>query len=160
MLHHQIVDFLGVLGPPFLLVIGVIVLALPLCCLNEGGCVGWVIGELNGRFFEFANCKRGKWPIIFKAVCEVLGDGLDVEVEGRCRFDSPRVAKSDMFETLSGCCNCWFLWGEGAMGKPLLSSFDFGFLFGLCRWRGLRGSHPIVVGSQSDKSGLMVWDFY
>ncbi len=45
MLHHHIVDFLGVLGPLFLLVVGVIVLALPVHCLNEGGVVRWVIGN-------------------------------------------------------------------------------------------------------------------
>ncbi len=70
------------------------------------------------------------------------------------------LSENDMFETLSGCCECWFLWGESAMGKMLLSSFDFGFLFGLCPWQGLRGSHPIVIGSQSDESGLMVRAFY
>ncbi len=117
MLHHQIVDFLGVLSPPFLLVVGVIVIALPVCCLNEGGCVGWVIRELNGRFFEFANCKHGKVPIIFKAVCKMLRDGLDVEVEGRCRFGSPCVVENDMFEILSGCFKCRFLWSESATGK-------------------------------------------
>jgi hypothetical protein len=48
---------------------------LPLCCLNEGGCVvGWVIRELNGRFFDFTNCKHGEGPITFKAVHEMLGD--------------------------------------------------------------------------------------
>ncbi len=137
-----------------------IVLALPLLCLNEGGCVGWVIKELNGRFFVFLNCKRGKGPIIFKAVCKMLGDGFDVEVEGRCRFGSSRVVENDMFETLSGCCKCLFLWGESVMVKMLLSSFNFGFLFSLRHWQGLRGSHPIVVGSQRDDSGLMVWAFY
>ena len=133
---------------------------VPLCCLNEGGLVGWVIGELNGRFFEFANCKCGKGPIIFKAVCKRLRDGFNDEVEGGHRFVSPCVVKNDMFETLSGCCERWFLWGESAMGKTLLSSFKFGFLFALRRWRGLRGSHPIIVGSQSGESRSIVWAFY
>ncbi len=105
-------------------------------------------------------CKHGKGPIIFKAVCEMLEDGFKVEVEHERHFGSPRVVKNDMVETLSGCCKCWFLWGESATVKTLLSFFDFGFLIGLCHWRGLRGSHPITVGSQSDKSGLMVWAFY
>jgi hypothetical protein len=46
------------------------------------------------------------------------------------------------------------------MVKTLLSPFNFGFLFGHCHWRGLRGSHPIVVGSQRDKSQSMVQAFY
>jgi hypothetical protein len=124
----------------------VIVFALPLFPLNEEERVGWVIGELNVLFFEFSNCKRGKRPIIFKVVYKMLGDGLDVEVEGRHCFGSPCVVKNDVFETLSGRCKCWFLWSESAMGKTLLSSLDFGFLFGLCRWRGLRGSHLIIIG--------------
>jgi hypothetical protein len=155
-LHHQIVDFLGVLGPPFLLVVGVIVLMMTLCCLDEGGHVGWVIRDLNDRFFEFVNRKCSEGPIIFKAVCKMLGDGFDVEVEGGRRFGSPCVVENDMLKTLSGCCKCCFLWGKSAMVKKLLSSFNFGFLFSLHRWQGSRGSHPIVVGCQSDKSGSMV----
>jgi hypothetical protein len=115
---------------------GVIVIALPLCCLDEVVQVRLVFGVLNGRFFEFTNCKRGEGPIIFEAVCEMLGDGLDVEVEGRCRFGSPRVVKNVMFETLSRYCECWFLWSKSAMLKTLLSPFNFGFLFGLRCWGG------------------------
>jgi hypothetical protein len=159
-MHHQIVVFLGVLGPSFLLVIGIIAFLLPLCCLNEGGCVGWVIGELNLRFFELVDCKHGEGSIVFQGVCEVLGDSFNVQVEdGHC-FGGPCVVKYDVFKTLRGCYECGFLWGEVAMGEMLLPSFDFWFFFCLCHGRRLKGSHPIIVGSQSDGMGSMVCDFY
>jgi hypothetical protein len=101
-LHHQIVNFLGVLGPPSLLVISMIVFLLPLHCLDEGGCVRWVIGELNRRFFELADCKRGEGSVVFQAVHEVLGDSFNVQVEGGCRLDSPHDVKYDVFKTLCG----------------------------------------------------------
>jgi hypothetical protein len=105
-LHHQIVDLLGVLGPPFLLVIGMVVFLLPLCCLNKGGCVGWVVGELNLRFFELADCKRSKGSIVFQVVHEVLRDSFDAQVKGGRHLGSPCDVKYYVFKTLRG-----FLWG-------------------------------------------------
>jgi hypothetical protein len=116
--------------------------------------------ELNHRFFELVGCKRGEVSVVFQAVCEVLRDSFDVQVEGGRRLGGPRVVKNDVFKTLCGCCECGFLWGEVAMRVTLLPSFDFLFLFCLvCRGGRLRGSHPHVVGSQSDKTRSMVCAF-
>ncbi len=116
MLHHQIVDFLGVLGPPFLLVICMIVFLLPLCCLYEGGCVGWVIGELNRMFFELADCKHSEGSVVFQAVCKVLGDSFNVQVKGGCCFGSPVLSNMMCSRPCMGDVNVGFFSASAAAG--------------------------------------------
>jgi hypothetical protein len=137
-----------------------VVFLLPLCHLDECGHVGWVLRELNLRFFELTDCEHGEGSIVFQAVREVLGGSFDVQVKGGRRLGGPCVVKEyDVFKTLLGCCEHGFLLGEVAMGVTLLPSFDFWFLFCLCHGGRLRGSHPNVVGSQSDRTRSMVCVF-
>ncbi len=60
MLHHEVVDFLSILVPPFLLVVHMVEVPLPFCCLDE---VGWVLPvrwEVNSWRLEFSNGQRGE----------------------------------------------------------------------------------------------------
>ncbi len=102
MLHHKVVDFLSILVPPFLLVIRVVEVPLPFCCLDE---VGWVLGvrrEVDSWRLEFSNGQRGKRAMVLQAVCNMLRDGFNIEIEGGCRLGSPRVVKNNMLQPLRG----------------------------------------------------------
>ncbi len=54
-LHHEVVDFLGVFIPPFLLIVCMVVLPLPFRCFDKVGWIRWVFREDNGWLLEFAN---------------------------------------------------------------------------------------------------------
>jgi len=95
-LHHEVVDFLCIFVPPFLLVVCVVEAPLPFRCLNKVGRVQRIWREDNGWRFEFSYGERGERAIVLEAVCNVFGDGLDVEVEGGLRLGSPRVVKDDV----------------------------------------------------------------
>ncbi len=62
-LHHQVVDFLGILVPPFLFIVGVIVFPLPFSFFDKVGSVGRIWGEIDGRCFELANGELGERAI-------------------------------------------------------------------------------------------------
>ncbi len=159
-LHHQVADLLGVLVPPFLFTVGVIVFPLPFSCFDKVGRVGQIGVEINVRCFELAKGEHCKRAIKLQAVCNMLRDGLDVEVEYGHRLGSHRVVKNDMFKALHGRCKCRLLGLEGAARESLLPCFDVVFLLGLgCCWR-LRGSHPIAVGCQSNGIRLMAQTYY
>ena len=91
MLHHEVVDFLSIFIPPFLLVVCMVEVSLPFCCFKEVGWVQRVRREDNGWCLEFSHSQLGKWAVKLEAVCGVLGDGLDVEIEGGCCLGSPCV---------------------------------------------------------------------
>ncbi len=55
MLHHKIVDLLAFFVPPFLLILGVVVLPLPFCCLIKVGRILRVIQESDGWLPELTN---------------------------------------------------------------------------------------------------------
>ncbi len=102
----------------------------------------------NGWLHELASGQCGEWTVEFQAVCNVLGDGFDVEIEGGCHLCSPCVIKNNWLKALQRCCKWWFLWSEEAAWK-LQPSFDLGILLGLGR---LGRSHPIAVGGLINKS--------
>ena len=102
MLHREVVDFLGILVPPFLLVMQVVVLPLPFCCLDEIGRIAWVCWENNGWLCELTNSQRHEWVVVLQAVHNVLGEGFDVEVEGGRHLHSPGVVKINVFKALRG----------------------------------------------------------
>jgi hypothetical protein len=82
MLHHKVVDLLGIFVSPFLLVVGMVVLPLPFCCLNKVGQILWVIWESNTWLLELTNCQCSKQAIVLQTVHNVLRDGFDIEIEG------------------------------------------------------------------------------
>ncbi len=104
MLHHQVVDLLGALIPPFLFIMGVVVFPLPFSCFDKVGQAGQIGGQINGRCFELKNGKSCKQAVELQAVCDMLEVDLNVEIECGCHLGSPRVFKNDMFEALRGHC--------------------------------------------------------
>ncbi len=149
MLHHKVVDFLSVLVPPLLLIMCVVEISLSFHCLDEVGRVRWVIWEVDGRCLEFPHCQRRKQTVKLEAVCNVFGDGFNIQIEGRCHLGGSCVVKDNMLQPLYGCHKQWFLWGEGAV-LELRCSFNFWFLLGFGRF----GScHAIVDGCLINKSG-------
>ena len=54
-LHHEVVDFLGIFVPPFLLVMCMVVLPLPFCCFDKIGWIRWVLWEDDGWLLELTN---------------------------------------------------------------------------------------------------------
>jgi hypothetical protein len=103
MLHHVVVDLLGIFVPPSLLVVGMVVLPLPFCHLGKVGLILRVIWESDSWLLELVNCQRCKRAIILQTVCNVLRDGFEIEIEGGCCLDSPRVVKDNVFKALCGC---------------------------------------------------------
>ena len=97
MLHHEVVDFLCIFVPPFLLIVRVVEAPLPFCRLDKVGGVQRTWREDNDWCFEISYGKRGKRAIVLEAVRDVFRDGLNVEVEGGRRLGSPRVVEDDMF---------------------------------------------------------------
>ncbi len=85
----------------------------------------------------------------------MVGDGFNIQIEGRCRLGGPCVVKNNMLQLLRGHHKRWFLWGEGAVLESRCS-FNFWFLLGLGRF----GScHAIIDGRLIDKSGLTAATF-
>ncbi len=155
MLHHKVADFFSILVPPFLLVIRMVEVPLPFCCLNEVGWVLWVRREVDSWRLEFSNGQRGEQAVVLQAVCNMFGDGFNIEIEGGCCLGSPRVVKNNMLQPLRGRREQWFLWGEGAAWE-LRPSFNFWFLLGL-GWFG--SCHTIADRRLINKSGLMAAPF-
>ncbi len=148
MLHHKVVDFLSVLVPPLLLIVCVVEISLPFCCLNEVGRVRRVVWEVDGWCLEFPHGQHGKQTVKLDAVCNVFGDGFNIQIEGRCRLGGPHVVKNNMLQPLRGRRERWFIRGEGAALESRCS-FNFWFLLGLGRF----GScHVIVDGRLIDES--------
>ncbi len=149
MLHHKIVDLLSILVPPLLLVVCVVEVSLPFCCLDKVGWVRRVVWEVGGQCLEFPHGQHGERTVKVEAVHGVFGDGFNILVEGRCHLGGPRVVKNNMLQPLRGHREQWFLRGEGTVLESRCS-FDFWFLLGLGRF----GScHAIVDGCLIDKSG-------
>ncbi len=103
MLHHEVVDLLSIFVPPFLLIVGMVLLPLPFCHLNKVGRILRVIQESDGWLPELTNRQCCKWAIKLQMVCNMLRDGFEVEIGGGCHFGSPRVVKNYVFEALCGC---------------------------------------------------------
>jgi hypothetical protein len=155
MLHHKVVDFLSVLVPPLLLIMCVVEISLPFCCLDKFGRVRWVVWEVDGRCLEFPHSQHSERTVKLEAVCYVFGDGFNIQIEGRCRLSGPSVVKNNMLQPLRGCRERWFLQGEGAALESRCS-FNFWFLLGLGRF----GScHAIVDRRLIDKSGSVATTF-
>jgi hypothetical protein len=134
MLHHKVVDLLGIFTPPFLLIVGVVVLPLPFCCLNDVGRILWVLQESNGWVPELTNCLCCKRAVKLQMVFNMLGDGFEVKIEdGRRLIGSPCVVENNVFKALRGHCEQRFLWGESVAMIELQRTFDLGFLLGLGR---------------------------
>jgi hypothetical protein len=66
-----------------------------------------------------------------QTVCNMLGDGFEVKIEGGRCLGSPHVFKCNVLEALRGCSKQRFLWGEGAAMVELRRTFDLVFLLGL-----------------------------
>jgi hypothetical protein len=92
-LHHQVVDLMDFYIPPFLFILGVIIFPLSFSCFDKVGQVGWIGGEIDGKYFELANNKRWERAVELQVGCNVLRDCLNVEVKGRCHLGSPCVVK-------------------------------------------------------------------
>ncbi len=54
-LHHEVVDFLGIFIPSFLLIVCMVVLPLPFRCFDKVGWIRWVLQEDDGWLLEPAN---------------------------------------------------------------------------------------------------------
>ncbi len=104
MLHHKVVDFLSVLVPPLLLIMCVVEISLPFCCLDEVGRVCWVVWEVDGWCLEFPHGQQGERTVKLEAVHNVFGDGFNIQIEGRCRLGNPCVVKNNMLQPLHGRC--------------------------------------------------------
>ncbi len=134
MLHHEVVYFLVVFGPPLFLVVGVVEIPLPFCCLNDVGRVRGVLRKNDGWCLEFSHGEGCERAIVFEAVREVFRESLAVVVEGGRHLGSPRVIKDYVLQPLRGHRERCFLWGKGAMSKMRFISLDLRFLFGLGRF--------------------------
>jgi hypothetical protein len=104
MLHHEVVDFLGIFVPPFLLIVGVVVLPLPFCCLDKVGRILWVIREVMVGSLSSQITNAASGPSNFRWVCDVLGYGFKDMIGGGRHLGSPRVVENNVFEALHGCC--------------------------------------------------------
>ncbi len=102
MLHHKVIDFLSVLVPPLLLIVCMVEISLPFCCLDKVGRVRGVVWEVDGRCLEFPHGQRGKRTVKLEAVCNVFGDGFNIQIEGRCHLGGPCVVKNNMLQPLRG----------------------------------------------------------
>ncbi len=76
-------------------------ISLPFCCLNKVGRVRRVVWEVDGQCLEFPHGQRGKWTVKLEAVCNVFGDGFNIQIEGRCRLEGPCVVKNNMLQPLA-----------------------------------------------------------
>jgi hypothetical protein len=109
MLHHKVVDLLGIFVPPFLLIVGVVVLPLPFCHLDKVGRILWVIWERDGWLFELTNCQCCKRAVkLLQMVCGVLRDGFEVKNEGGCRLEVPVLSKRMCSRPCVGAVNKGF----------------------------------------------------
>ncbi len=104
MLHHEVVHLLDIFIPPFLLVLGMVVLPLPFCCLDKVGRILQVIRDSDSWLLELTNHQCCKRAFKLQTVCDVLGDGFEVKIEGRRHRGSPRVVENNVFEALCGRC--------------------------------------------------------
>jgi hypothetical protein len=88
-LHHKVVDLLGILILLFLLIAGMVIFPLPFCHLSEVGRICWVVREGNDWLLQLTNGKCSEWTVELQAVCDVLGDGFDVEVKRGSSLGGP-----------------------------------------------------------------------
>ncbi len=102
MLHLKVVDFLSILVPPLLLVVCVVEVSLPFCCLDEVDWVRRVVWEVDGWCLEFPHGQRDERTVKLEAVCDVFGDGFNIQIEDRCRLGGPCVVKNNMLQPLHG----------------------------------------------------------
>ena len=130
-MHHEVVYFLIVFNPPLFLIVRVVEVPLPFCCLGDVCRVRGVRREGDGWCLEFSHGKRGERAVVLEAVHDVFRESLDVEIEGGRHLDSPRVIKDDVFQSLCGRCECWLFGGEGMTIESRLVSFDLWIFLGL-----------------------------
>ncbi len=131
MLHHKVVDLLGVFVQPCLLIMGVVGLPLPFYCLDKVGRILGVIQESDGWLPELTNCQCCKRAVKLQMVCNVLGDGFELRLKVDAALAVPMLSKNNVFKALCGCNKKRFLWGEGAAMVEFWHTFDLGFLLSL-----------------------------
>ena len=109
--------------------------------------------EDDGWGFKFSHSKCGERAFVLEAACDVLREGLGVEVERGRHLGSTCIVVDDVFQPLRGCCKRWLFWGEGATMESRLVSLNLWVLLGLSRFWSCHWSHRRLI----DKSELMTW---
>ncbi len=77
-------------------------ISLQFRCLDKVGRVRRVVWEVDGQCLEFPHGQRGERTVKLEAVCDVFGDGFNIQIEGRCHLGGPRVVKNNMLQPLRG----------------------------------------------------------
>jgi hypothetical protein len=150
-LHHKVVDLLGIFIPGFLLIVGVVIFPLPFCHLDEVGRICRVVQEGNDWLLELANGQRSERTVKLQAVRNLLRDGFDIEIKHGCGLGGPCVVEDDVLKALSRCREGCFLGSEGSAVETW-GSFDLDFRFGIGR---LGSRHWIFDGRLLHESELM-----
>ncbi len=92
-LHHKVVDLLGILISPFLLIVGMVMFPLPFCHLDKVGQIFQVSREGNDWLLELGNGQRSEQTIKLQAARDVLVDDFDVEIKRGCGHGIPHVVE-------------------------------------------------------------------
>jgi hypothetical protein len=84
MLHHKVIDLLGIFIPPFLLIMGVVVLPLPFHCLDKVGKILRVIGKVMVGYLSSQIANAASGPSNFRpfATCSEMASRLRLKVDG------------------------------------------------------------------------------
>jgi hypothetical protein len=128
---------------------GVVVFPLLFCGLDEVGQICRVIWEGNDWLLELANGQHSKQTIKLQAVCDVFGDGFDVEVKRGRGLGGPCVVKDDVLKALRRCRERCFLGSEGLVVVETQGSFDIDICFSVSR---LGSCHRIFDGCLLNES--------
>ncbi len=150
-LHHEVVDLLGILISPFFLIVGMVIFPLPFCHLDKVGRICRVVREGNDWLLELGNGQSSEQTVKLQAAPNVLVDDFDVEIKRGRGHGIPSVVQYDVLEALRRCREHCFLGGEGLVVKTR-GSFDLDFLFSI---RQLGSCHLIFDGCLLEESKLM-----
>ncbi len=58
---------------------------------------------MDSQLLELTNCQCCERAVKLQMVCNMLGDGFKIEIEGGRRLGSPRVVENNVLEALHGC---------------------------------------------------------
>jgi hypothetical protein len=83
MLHHKVVDFLGIFVQLFLLIVDMVVLPLPFHCLNKVGRILQIIRESDSWLLELTNANAASGPSNFRwfTTCSEMALRLRLKVD-------------------------------------------------------------------------------
>ncbi len=152
-LHHEVVDLLGIFVPPFLLIVGMVVLPLPFRHLNKVGRIlrlsGKVmVGSLNSRI---TNAASGPSNFRRFVTCLEMASRLRLMVDTTLAV--PTLLKIMCSRPCVGAANNW---SEGAVMVELRRTFNLGFLLGLGR---LGSRHWICSQTTTWQIWIDCWTF-